>query len=292
MYRADLIYRHPKLLIILNVFLAFLLLFFALIFVREVISAKTHARIGKPVSSPLSVPQKTRMKAGLQEYSGIMRNNPFGFPAGQLKELSAAKGDAPSHSDITLTGTVSGARHYSYAIFADKSGKQEIFRIGESVFGGGKLKRVEPDKVFIIEDGREVKIPLAEVLTIKDIGPAEAGALSSDFARSTGRGTYVVDQRKVLQALENPNQLMTDARLQPNISGGKQDGFILREVRNGGIYQSLGLQNGDVLLRINDYNISNPENALQAFTALRGMDRVQVDIVRSGAKMTMTYQIR
>ena len=63
-------------------------------------------------------------------------------------------------------------------------------------------------------------------------------------------------------------------------------------MRNGGIYQSLGLQNGDALLRINEYNISNPENALQAFTALRGMDRVQVDIVRDGTKMTLTYQIR
>lgn len=122
--------------------------------------------------------------------------------------------------------------------------------------------------------------------------PSESSVMTSDFARSAGRGTFLVDQKKVLDALENPNQLMTDARLQPNIANGRQEGFILREVRNGGIYQSLGLQNGDVLLRINDYNISNPENALQAFTALRGMDRVQVDIMRGGQKMTMTYQIR
>jgi general secretion pathway protein C len=78
----------------------------------------------------------------------------------------------------------------------------------------------------------------------------------------------------------------------PNIVDGKQKGFVLSEVKAGGIYQSLGLQNGDILLRINEYTISSPEAALQTFTALKGMDRVQLDIIRNGAKMTMTYQIK
>ena len=90
----------------------------------------------------------------------------------------------------------------------------------------------------------------------------------------------------------NPAQMMTDARLRPNNVSGRDEGFILSEVKPGGIYQSLGLQDGDVLLRINDYDISNPERALQAFTALRGLDRVQIDLIRSGARMTMTYQIQ
>ncbi|HSB52402.1 MAG TPA: hypothetical protein VLD40_07060, partial [Dissulfurispiraceae bacterium] len=65
-----------------------------------------------------------------------------------------------------------------------------------------------------------------------------------------------------------------------------------KEVRQGGMYHNLGLLNGDVLLRINSMDISQPDNALQAFTALRGADRVALDIVRSGAKTTLTYQIR
>ena len=85
---------------------------------------------------------------------------------------------------------------------------------------------------------------------------------------------------------------MTDARFVPNFINGRQQGFELREVKPGGIYSSLGLQNGDVLLRINEFTISNPESALQAFTALKGIDRAQLDIIRGGSRMTMTYQIR
>lgn len=102
----------------------------------------------------------------------------------------------------------------------------------------------------------------------------------------------MVDQRNVQQAISNPNQIMTDARLRPNVINGKQEGFTLSEVKPGGIYQSLGLQDGDVLLRINEYDISNPEKALQAFTALKGLERVQIDLIRAGSKMTMTYQIK
>jgi general secretion pathway protein C len=101
-----------------------------------------------------------------------------------------------------------------------------------------------------------------------------------------------VDQARLQQAINNPGQMMTDARLKPNITNGREEGFLLSEVRPGGIYHSLGLQDGDVLLRINEYDISNPERALQAFTALKGLDRVQVDLFRGGSRMTMTYQIK
>jgi general secretion pathway protein C len=289
MHRADLIYRRPKLLVIFNVLIAVALLVVLLLFVREILTV-AFKKAEKPAPSAQPMTQRTRK--GLLEYAGILKNNPFGFPGGTLKELSASREGGLSHTDISVVGTVAGPPEHSYAIAADKSGRQEVFKVGESVFGAGKLKRVEKDRIIISDSGREVNIPITDMLTIKEVSPRESGLPASDFAKSTGRGTFIVDQKKVLNALEHPNQLMTDARLQPNITDGKQEGFILREVRNGGIYQSLGLQNGDVLLRINDYNISNPENALQAFSALRGMDRVQVDVLRNGSRMTMTYQIR
>lgn len=289
MYMNDLLYRYPKLPYIINLFLSLVLLLFLLIFTRDILSGVSKK--GEKAPAPSRAPVQP-LKRGLQEYTGILKNNPFGFAGGQLKELTAAKEGSVSQSDLTLIGTVSGSAKNSYAIFIDKSGKQELVKVGEPVFGMGKLKRVDSDKAYITDRGREIKIPMAEMLTIKEVNPPSGGSVSSDLARSMGKGMFIVDQKKILHALENPNQLMTDARLQPNLVNGKQEGYILREVRNGGIYQSLGLQNGDALLRINEYNISNPENALQAFTALRGMDRVQVDIVRDGTKMTLTYQIR
>jgi general secretion pathway protein C len=78
----------------------------------------------------------------------------------------------------------------------------------------------------------------------------------------------------------------------PNIKDGRQEGFTISEVVPGGIYQSLGLRNGDILLKINGLEISNPEVAIQAMSALRGMNNVDLDIIRSGKNISMSYRMR
>ncbi|HEX8949579.1 MAG TPA: type II secretion system protein GspC [Dissulfurispiraceae bacterium] len=274
----------------MGIFLALLVLLLA----RDIITLLAK----KKEKAPLSSGRITQIaKKSFQDYAPVARNNPFG-PPGELKMLTAAaagKASAarPDISALTLMGTVSGPRKYSYAIFIQKGNTtQDLFRVGDRVYNFGVLQKIEKDKVFIKNGGSVFEVPVADLFTVTDTGPAQSAAKPAGFARNVGEGSYIIDQRRVQQAIERPNQIMTDARLLPNTVDGKQQGFVLSEVKPGGIYSSLGLQNGDVLLRINDYGISNPESALQAFTALRGMDRVQLDILRNGARISMTYQIK
>ena len=283
---------YPGLLNVLNVLLGVLLVIISLVLIRDIMSetGKKNVNPGPYLYSPVKITRKS-----LQDYAPLVRNNLFGGPGGELRPLSGSGGAQAAKngtSDLVLIGTVAGSRKNSYAIFTDKGGNQEIFHVGDAVHGLGILKRVKRDKVFLGRGGVLNEMPIADLVTIVDANPAQAAARPASFARSVGEDEFVLDQRRVQQAIERPNQIMTDARLLPNIVQGRQQGFILAEVKPGGIYQSLGLRNGDVLLRINEFNISNPEAALQAFTALRGMDRVRLDIMRNGAKMTMNYQIR
>lgn len=280
-------------LLAVNIILAVILTLAVLSLVRHVVSAVFMPGTRAVVHEKRAFPG---IRHSLLDYSGILKNNPFGFPAGELTLLSApAKGQAASGSDVSLVGTVAGRRELSYAVFAEKTGKQQVFRVGEDVYGLGILDRVEKDRVIVSSGRTETDIPLADIISVKEIrkdyspGPGVSGG---SFGRRTGQSSFVVDHRKVLQAIAKPDQLLTDARFVPNVVGGVQKGFILREVKPGGIYASLGLRNGDVLLRINQYNISNPEAALQAFNALKGIDRAQLEIIRHGAGMTLTYQIR
>jgi general secretion pathway protein C len=277
--------------LVVNTILAVILTLAVLSFARDVALVMFTAK-ARGVVPEKKAPVNARHS--LLDYSGILKNNPFGFPAGELTLLSAAgKGPAVSQSDVSLVGTVAGRRELSYAVFADKTGQQQIFKCGEEVFGLGTLDKVEKDRVLLSSHGRKTEIPLADIIAVKEIkADYSPGTPRDSLGRRTGPSTYVLDQQKVLQAIDKPDQLLTDARFIPNIVEGKQQGFTLREVKPGGIYASLGLRNGDVLLRINEYNISNPEAALQAFNALKGIDRAQLDIIRQGAKTTLTYQIR
>ena len=260
-----------------------------LLFVRDLIMTYYMPR---PKANVDIAPQKRSERPAFNDYAAILKNNPFGFSAGELKPITQSAVNSRQEqsggaTDFYLIGTITGPKNQSFAIFVSREGKQDVFRTGSPVFGVGKLKQIKKDKVIINIGGQDREMELVEVKDVR----SEGGGQSSVVVRKDS-GATTLDQRRIQQALENPQQIMTDARFLPNIVQGKQEGFRLTEVKPGGIYGSLGLQNGDVVLRINEHSISSPESALQAFTALRGMDRVQLDIIRNASKMTYTYVIR
>jgi len=219
MYTDDLFYRYPRLPYVINLFLSIAVLVVLLIFARDILSG--ISKKGEKVSAPPA--PRAAVEEGLQEYTGVLKNNPFGFAGGQLKELSVAKEGSVSQSDITLIGTVSGSARNSYAIFVDKSGKQELVKVGEPVFGAGKLKRVDSDRVTS-RAGQGNKDPHGRDTHHKG-GKSDRG-WQRDIRPCAKYGEKDVPcgSKEDPPCPENPNQLMTDARLQSEFVNGKQEG--------------------------------------------------------------------
>lgn len=278
-----------KTILIINTFIGLLLIIALLFFLRDVISIKVQPKV---TGTQTEKKVQNIVKHNFQDYDLIMKKNPFGFQAGELKLLSSQATPSATQADLSLIGTIAGQKDISFAIFLDKTGQQSIYKTGAQVLNIGKLRKVEKDRVILNANSRDIVIPFSDLTEIREIKASAGTSLSSGIGRKTGESAYIIDQQKIQQAIEKPDQIMTDARFIPNMVEGRQQGFVLREVKPGGIYSNLGLQNGDILLRINEFTISNPENALQALTALRGIDRAQLDILRNNGRLTLTYQIR
>lgn len=229
----------------------------------------------------------------IEEYAGLLKDNPFRIK-GEFRLLKGQEVKV-DETGLSLVGTVSGG-DYNYAIVVDSSGKQEIFKKGEDIYGIGRLKAVYKDRIVVKTPSGERTFVIADVI-IKEVSsavPARRPSLSpitSQIIRSS-RNSFTIPSDALRQAMENPRDILTHARFIPNIVDGRQEGFIIREIKKGGVYESLGLEDGDILLRINEFPITGPESALQAFTALKGMDRIELDILRQGQRISMTYQIR
>lgn len=277
------IFEDQRVVLGINIALGLLLLG-VIVFALRGITTEMLAPKKKP---SMAVPSNTPKGRAFSDYSPIAKKNPFGPPM-ELSQLSGSVEKSTSIKEYTLIGTVSGPKKYSYAIFSDKTGSQEVFHIGQDVFGAGRLKEVKKDRVVIESQGRTSEIELADIAKIEML---KASGQIESIAKAEG-GAYTIEQRKIQQALENPKLIMSDARLLPNIVSGKQEGFIVRELKPDGLYANLGLQNGDILLRINELELSSPEAALQAITALQGLDRIQLDLIRGGSRMTLTYLIK
>jgi general secretion pathway protein C len=69
-------------------------------------------------------------------------------------------------------------------------------------------------------------------------------------------------------------------------------GFKMFSIRPDSLYARIGLQNGDVLQRINGLTISNVQDGLMAFHKLRESSRIELEVERNGQAMRMNYAVQ
>ncbi len=234
--------------------------------------------------------------SNLARYRSI-GNGLFGKADINLITTETAGQGAPSAGDIALMGTVVGRSGMSYAIFqGTQSKKQEISRPGDRVFDLGVLRSIEANRVTIDSNGRMLTFYLPQEKP-PGAGSAQAGPASPPSGRFSGvsqktGSEWVIDQRALNNVLNNMGKVLTDARLLPYSDNGKIAGFRISEIKSDGVFNLIGLKNGDVLVKVNDYSIDSPEKGVQLLTGLRGESRISLDIIRNGQPAKLNYQIR
>ena len=246
-----------------------------------------------------AVPAPPRIE-DLSFYSPILASGLFGKAAqGQLTLITnapAAAQAAPvpvtAPTELMLLGTVVGSFRETFAMVQHTTKKEErVFRLGDMVFDVGRLVDVGKERAFIVINNK--KVELLTPMTPPAAAPAQVAAASPlNAVANQGGGSYVIDQRALNLALDNPTQAMTDARLLPNQKNGKVEGFRASEVKPNGLFSMIGIKNGDVLVRLNDFPMDSPDKALQSFIALKGQNRLKLDLVRDGQPVTFNYDIR
>jgi general secretion pathway protein C len=170
-------------------------------------------------------------------------------------------------------------------------------RVGDSMI----LRRIEPERVCIWNesDHRMEYLAIDEppekgavvASAPKSEKPVEAPSTDDADIRKVGEGKYEVGQGEVDKALNNLAELSTQARIVPAFEGGKTVGFKLFSIRPGSLYSKIGLQNGDVITRINGYEMSSPEKGLEIYGKLKDAKQVTVDLKRRGKPQTLDYSI-
>ena len=293
----------PRWILPINIVLSLLAIGVLALIAADLVSFKISTLY--PRSGQKSAPQQASASVAedLQSFAPILEQGLFGKATqGKLTAIvqaSPAQGGAaaappPSAGDLTLLGTAVGSFRETFALVLKGSSHEErVFRLGETVFSAGPLVSVKKDVAEIMISGKRVKIltpnAVAEAAS-KETAPAQPA--SGGLASSAGAGNYVIDQRALNAALDNIGQAMTDARLLPSVKDGKVEGFRASEVKPQGIFGTIGIKNGDVLLRMNDFPIDSPEKAIQSFASLKGQSRIKLDLIRDGQPTTFNYDIR
>jgi general secretion pathway protein C len=251
---------------------------------------------GRAVATPSPSTQKTM---DLLYYSPILANGLFGRatqgPLSPIVNSPTAAQAAPvtAPAELLLLGTATGSFRETFALVRHTTKQEErVFRLGDMVFDAGRLVQVTHEQAYIVVNGKKVELLTPMSPPAAAAGQAQPAGQPGLAVAAAGAGSYVIDQRALNAALDNIGQAMSDARLLPSQKDGKVEGFRASEVKPNGVFAMVGIKNGDVLQRLNDFPIDSPDKALQSFIALKGQNRLKLDLIRDGRPVTFNYDIR
>lgn len=191
---------------------------------------------------------------------------------------------------LKMLGTALGGRGKPAAVLEYLSDhKQRLYFLQETVEGFGQLAVIEREGVTIRQGNRSGYLPLADPaekaipISVASPGPKKAAA------------AMMIDRRQLQQSLSDVSKLLTEARAMPYYdlaNNGVLAGWQLIEIKPKSILDQLGVQQRDVMLRINGIPVTDPGTMLRLLQQIQNEKAAKVDLIRDGQKQTLAYEIR
>jgi len=157
----------------------------------------------------------------------------------------------------------------------------------------GFLAALEAEGLKVEEDGKFHKIFKRERWSRESRSrrrPSNCG-ITDDAVRQVDDTTWAFSQAAVNSVFEDMSCLAMQARIVPSFENGEANGFKLFAIRPGSIYSLMGLRNGDIVHKINGYDLTSPDKALEVYQKLRDAKEMKLDISRRGKNRTLNYKI-
>jgi general secretion pathway protein C len=205
---------------------------------------------------------------------------------------------------VKLLGTlVASDKLWSVASIQDMNNQRSTtYMVGDTI-QGAEVFDIERLRVIIINNGRKEFI---------DGQPGDGAAVAAytppplptntpvqtpnaglgNGIRATGENDYEIPRTEIDRTLANLNDVAMQARIVPAFKDGQAQGFKLFSIRPDSIYSKIGVQNGDVIKRINGFELNSPEKALEVYTKLKEASRIEIELERNGSSVRKNYTIR
>jgi len=100
-----------------------------------------------------------------------------------------------------------------------------------------------------------------------------------------------VKRKDVKDNLKDANSLISTMYISPYYTGGKFVGYRLSRMRIDAFLRQTGIENGDVLVRMNGEDIKSPDKMFDMFLKWKNATAVTIDLVRKGRKQTIFVEI-
>lgn len=176
------------------------------------------------------------------------------------------------------------------AIFSTGSGRDISIFIGNEVQPGVKLVEVMPDHVIVTRGGVRGRIDLEKprsTLAKSQTPGARTIGFRLNVAR-TGSGNFALSRKELDDALRDPNQLSYLGQIAVPPGGGVR----LESAPSGSLAQKLGLQQGDLIKKVNGQAVASPGDLARLYQQFATMSLIQAEVQRGSSTVQLSYSIQ
>jgi general secretion pathway protein C len=189
-----------------------------------------------------------------------------------------------------LIGVVVGESRSIAIVIID--GESRILFAGDTVHGW-TLTEIQTDRIYWRKGGEELVSFLStdqeKVQEQKRKQQAKRRAMvkkATSFSSKTK-----IDRQYAKSLIDNPAQLLEQALYKPFKKDGEIIGFSVRNIQDDSVLQKIGMQDEDVLMRLNGEDIKSPTSLLQAYAGLEGSNTISVDVLRDGQVKSILLEL-
>jgi len=197
---------------------------------------------------------------------------------------------------LRLIGTMAGTGLPVGAVIQDTvANSQRLYRMGDLVGRGAEVVGIDRYAITLKDRQTGALFRLLPQDERAQAGGAPAARPASIGARKSAPGgtlTRVLDRREIDARLDDLPRLFTQMQATPTFANGQLQGYTLLGIKPGSFFDQIGLQNQDVVRRINNMEIRDPGRMLQVLQQLRQERTVSVDVLRGGQPLTVVYETR
>jgi general secretion pathway protein C len=227
---------------------------------------------------------------------------PTAPPTDEQEELEATR------LPLRLLGTAASSRpELSWAAVEDQDQRKEVVvKLGDPLAGQAKVVGIERRRIILDNRGQREELALEENAG-KAPTPRSARARSMrrpnrpsrSAARPARPANNPAGEARVRRLAENrfqvgrnPAEIFSSARILPKYEGGQMVGIQLNNVKEGSLFQEIGIQDGDTITQFNGIQIDSPQGSAEVLRELTQAERFEVTVTSADGKpRTLTYEV-
>ena len=241
------------------------------------------SRIDKAILNPSDSPSDTTLsKQPYPILSSKAQEDSFSsLTSPDIKNSKVKNTTSPVSLNLMLVGTTVFGEKSSAIIKDLTKGTRGVYRLGDIIKGFELTKILQYSATLTKND---------QVLVLR-LSKAGASGHAETFVRKIDENSWRLSADKLTDMVSNIDQYAGQLIAFQHRENGKPSGFRIRHLKQGNDFEKMGIQNEDIIKKVNNLEVNDLSDVLKTVYKLSDDTSFNVQVERDNQTTTLNYQL-